>query len=234
MSEDARQASTIGARLEAFYELRATQWPTADLEAELRFEKALRAADLASGERLLDLGARGGALAECARRLGLDIAYTGLDLSDENVRKAAGLGIDVRQADVSKPLPVENDAYDCVVCLELLEHLTTPVSVLEEISRALKPDGRAVISVPNPYSWVEVYRELFGRPDTEGHLNGFTTPVMENLLALAGLRIAERLGTSIRIPRTLRLIPTNSILARSRIYVVRPSDHVTFAGRALW
>jgi SAM-dependent methyltransferase len=224
----------VGRRLEAFYELRANQWPAADPEAELRFEKALRAAELAPGERLLDLGARGGALAECARRLGLDIAYTGLDLSDENVRKAADLGIDVRQADVSKPLPVEDGAYDCVVSLELLEHLTSPVTVLEEIRRVLTPDGRAVISVPNPYSWVEIYRELFGRPDTEGHLNGFTTPVMENLLALAGLRIAKRLGTSIRIPRTLRLVPTNSILARSRIYVVRPSDRVVFAGRDLW
>jgi 2-polyprenyl-3-methyl-5-hydroxy-6-metoxy-1,4-benzoquinol methylase len=234
MPEDARSASTIGPRLEAFYELRANEWPAADPEAELRFEKALRAADLSSGERLLDLGARGGALAECARRLGLEIAYTGLDLSDENVSKAAALGIDVRHADVSKPLPVEDGAYDCVVCLELLEHVTTPVAVLEEISRVLKPDGRAVISVPNPYSWVEVYRELFGRPDTEGHLTGFTTPVMENLLALAGLRIAKRLGTSIRIPRTLKLVSTNSILARSRIFVVRPSDHVVFAGRDLW
>jgi 2-polyprenyl-3-methyl-5-hydroxy-6-metoxy-1,4-benzoquinol methylase len=234
MPDDARGAAGVDSRLEAFYELRANEWPRDDPEAELRFEKALRAANLAAGERLLDLGARGGALAECARRLGLNIVYTGLDLSEENVRKAAEAGLDVRQADVSKPLPVEDGAYDCVVCLELLEHLTSPVTLLAEISRVLKPNGRAVLSVPNPYSWVEIYRELFRRPDTEGHLTGFTTPVMENLLALAGLRIATRLGTSIRVPKTLRLVPTNSIFARSRIYVVRPSDRLVFAGRDLW
>jgi SAM-dependent methyltransferase len=155
-------------------------------------------------------------------------------LSEANVRNAAALGIDMRQANATEPLPVGDAEYDCVVCLELLEHLTSPVVLLEEIRRVLRPDGRLVISVPNPYSWVEVYRELFGRPDTEGHLNGFTTPVVENLLALAGMRIVKRLGTSIRVPRTMRLVPTNSIFARSRIYVARPSERVVFAGRSLW
>jgi hypothetical protein len=99
------------------------------------------------------------------------------------------------------------------------------------VRRVLKPTGRAVLSVPNPYSWVEIYRELSGRHDPEGHLNTMTTPVMENLLALAGLRVEQRLGTSVRIPRTQRLVSTNSILARSRIFVARPDDGVPFAGR---
>ena len=103
--------------------------------------------------------------------------------------------------------------------------------MLGEIRRVLEPQGRAVLSVPNPYSWVEISRELFGWPDTEGHLNGFTTPVMVNLLALAGLRLERRLGTSIRIPKTQRLISTNSMVARSRIYVARPAERVAFAGR---
>jgi SAM-dependent methyltransferase len=115
--------------------------------------------------------------------------------------------------------------------LELLEHLTIPLALLGEIRRVLTEDGRAVISVPSPYSWVEVARELRGRPDPEGHLNSFTTPVMENLAALAGFRIERRLGTSIRFPKTLRLVSTDSILARSRIYLVRPSHDLVFAGR---
>jgi hypothetical protein len=53
------------------------------------------------------------------------------------------------------------------------------------------------------------------------------------VLALAGFRLERRLGTSLRIPKTLRLMPTNSILARSRIYVARPAEQVTFAGRPL-
>src|SRR5207244_2955754 len=177
--------------------------------------------------------AKWGGLGECARSLGLDIEYTGIELDEENVRAAAERGLDVRRADVGEPLPFGDGAFDCAVCLELLEHLPEPLGLLAEIRRVLKPAGRLVLSVPNPYSWVEIYRELLGRPDTEGHLNGFTTPAMVNVLALAGFRLERRLGTSLRIPRTLRLLPTDSILARSRIFVARPAERVVFAGRSL-
>jgi hypothetical protein len=54
-----------------------------------------------------------------------------------------------------------------------------------------------------------------------------------NLLALAGLRLERRLGSSVQIPKTARLLSTNSILARSRIYLARRAERVTFAGREL-
>jgi 2-polyprenyl-3-methyl-5-hydroxy-6-metoxy-1,4-benzoquinol methylase len=221
------------AQLKAFYELRAREEPEIDREAALRFRKAIRAASFSPGERVLDIGAKWGGFGQGARSMGLEIDYTGLDLSEENVRKATELGLDVRLADASQPLPFDDPEYDCVICLELLEHLPKPIFLLGEIRRVLKPEGRAVLSVPNPYSWVEIYRELFRRPDPEGHLNSFTTPVIVNLLALAGLRLERRLGTSVQIPKTARLLSTNSILARSRIYLARRAERVTFAGREL-
>lgn len=220
-------------RLRAFYDARAAEEPATDPEALLRFDKALAAAVLRPGERVLDLGAKWGGLGVRAQERGIDIEYTGLDVSEANRSAAAARGLEVRQADVTKPLPVGDAAYDCVFCLELLEHLTSPVTLLEEIRRVLAPDGRAVLSVPSPYSWVEVFRELFHRHDPEGHLNAFTTPVMHNLVALAGFRVERTLGTSIRIPKTMRLISTDSILARSRIYVIRPAQQLVFAGRTL-
>jgi SAM-dependent methyltransferase len=221
---------TADERLAAFYEQRAAEEPATDPEALLRFDKAVAAAALRPGERVLDVGAKWGGLAS---RLPEGVAYAGLDLSEEHVRRAVEAGLDVRLADVTKPLPVEDAAADCVFCLELLEHVTAPLALLEELRRALTADGRAVVSVPSPYSWVEVYRELFGRPDPEGHLNAFTTPVMKNVAALAGFRVERTLGTSIRIPRTMRLVPTDSILARSRMYVLRPAERVVFAGREI-
>jgi SAM-dependent methyltransferase len=220
-------------RLKAFYDLRAAEEPAIDPEAVLRFDKALDASQLRPGERVLDLGAKRGGLGSRARDRGLSVEYTGLDVSEENVVAAASLELDVRRADVTKPLPVGDAEYDCVFCLELLEHLTSPITLLDEIRRVLTEDGRAVISVPSPYSWVEVYRELFHRHDPEGHLNSFTTPVIQNLVGLAGFRLERTLGTSIRIPKTLRLIPTNSILARSRIYVIHTTDEIAFAGRSI-
>jgi SAM-dependent methyltransferase len=225
--------SNVEARLRAFYDLRAGEEPARDPEAALRFRKALAAANLAGGERVLDVGAKRGGLAEHARRAGLDIVYTGTELSDENVELGREAGLDIRKADANQPLPFPDGAFDCVFCLEILEHLVSPLTLLEEIRRVLVDDGRAVVSIPSPYSWVEVARELFGIHDPEGHLNAFTTPVMQNVAALAGFRIDRKLGTSVRIPKTMRLIATNSILARSRVYVLRPATTVRFAGREL-
>jgi 2-polyprenyl-3-methyl-5-hydroxy-6-metoxy-1,4-benzoquinol methylase len=221
----------IERRLRAYYDARADEEPESDPEAALRFKKALRHAVLAPGARLLDVGAKWGGLGVFAREQGLSIDYIGLELSHVNIEKARALGLDVRAADVSRRLPVDDASCDSVVCLELLEHLPSPIELLIEFRRVLKPEGRVVISVPNPYSWVEVLREISRRPDTEGHLIGFTTPIMENVLALAGFRLDGRFGTSFRIPKTMRLISTDSIVARSRIYVAAPAERVRFAGR---
>jgi ubiquinone/menaquinone biosynthesis C-methylase UbiE len=225
--------SRIEAQLAEFYERRAREDPENDPEARLRFRKAIAAAGLASGERVLDLGAKWGGLAVSAREAELTVDYTGFDLSEVNLEAATKAGLIFIRGNVTEKLPFDDASFDCIFCLELLEHLTVPLALLAEMRRVLADAGRAVVSVPSPYSWVEVARELLGRPDTEGHLNSFPTPVMQNLAALSGFKAERRLGTSIRIPKTSRLISTNSILARSRMYVLRPAESVVFAGRTL-
>jgi SAM-dependent methyltransferase len=222
----------VQAILSRFYDRRADEEPERDPEALLRFRKALDVAALRPRERVLDLGSKWGGLGVAMREAGLDVDYLGLDLGALNVRRAGELGLEVREADIaSAELPVEDGSRDCVFCLELLEHLDSQLGLLHEIRRVLAPGGRAVISVPSPYNWIEIYRELRGRADPEGHLASLPTPVMINLLALAGLRIERRRGTFIRLPRTLRLIPADNLAARSRLYLVRIDDRAPFAGR---
>jgi 2-polyprenyl-3-methyl-5-hydroxy-6-metoxy-1,4-benzoquinol methylase len=225
--------SQINARLAAFYELRAAEEPARDPEALLRFRKALAASALQAGERILDLGAKWGGLASSIAAAGLRVDYTGFDVSEVNTGAAGEAGLTFVRGDASEDLPFGDASFDCVFCLELLEHVPFPLKLLVELRRVLVPGGRAVLSVPSPYNWVEVARELLGRLDTEGHLSSFTAPIMANLAGLSGFRVERRLGTSIRIPKTSRLIPTDSMLARSRIYVLRPTDDVVLAGRRL-
>jgi len=225
--------SRISAQLKSFYELRAAEEPARDPEALLRFQKALTAAELTSGERLLDLGAKWGGLASTIEATGVTFDYTGFDVSEVNAEAAAEAGLKFVRGDVSDALPFGAASFDCVFCLELLEHLTSALELLVEMRRVLADTGRAVVSVPSPYSWVEVVREISGRHDTEGHLNSLPSAIMRNLAGLSGFTIERRLGTSLRIPKTPWLIPTNSILARSRIYVLRPSDRTVLAGRTL-
>lgn len=223
----------VTAILARFYDRRAEEEPDHDPEAGMRFRKALALAGLRPGERVLDLGSKWGGLGLAIREAGPRVDYLGLDLGALNVRRAGELGLEVREADISGRLPLEEGSQDCVFCLELLEHLDSQIGLLQEIRRVLAPEGRAVISVPSPYNWIEILRELRGRADPEGHLASLPTPVMVNLLALAGLRIERRRGTFVRLPRTLKLIPADGMAARSRLYLVRPDDRAPFAGRTV-
>lgn len=47
-------------------------------------------------------------------------------------------------------LHFENDTFDCVLLLEVFEHLFSPYSVFKEIHRILKPGGSVIITYPNP------------------------------------------------------------------------------------
>jgi len=48
-------------------------------------------------------------------------------------------------------LPFANAQFDAVICLEVIEHVPDPVQVFSEISRVLKPKGKAWISMPFLY-----------------------------------------------------------------------------------
>lgn len=77
------------------------------------------------------------------------VHYIGLEYSEVAVQQANNRGLDVRQHDLSKPLPFSDLTFDVVVSLEVLEHLFDPEFVVKEIHRVLKKGGWALISVPN-------------------------------------------------------------------------------------
>src|SRR5688500_6497430 len=58
--------------------------------------------------------------------------------------------VKVAPLDISRPVP-ESEAYDAVVCLNVLEHIEDDVQALRHMHRALRPGGRVVLYVPaNP------------------------------------------------------------------------------------
>ena len=85
--------TAITARLKGFYELRAAEEPERDPEALLRFRKAIEAAGLRSGERVLDLGAKWGGLSASISAAGLALDYTGVDLSETNIEAGVAAGV---------------------------------------------------------------------------------------------------------------------------------------------
>ena len=105
------------------------------------------------GKRALDVGCGGGLLTEALAARGAEV--TGIDLADEalEVAKLHGLesGISARYRAISaEALAAEQPGqYDLVCCLEMLEHVPDPSSVLRAIAALVKPGGTVVLSTIN-------------------------------------------------------------------------------------
>lgn len=102
---------------------------------------------------VLDIGCGGGLAAEAMAARGAVV--TGLDGADK-LLKAAQLHADDNQIQVDYQLGMAEDwaaanpgRYDLVTCLEMLEHVPDPESVIAAISQALAPGGTAVLSTLN-------------------------------------------------------------------------------------
>ncbi|HUW99279.1 MAG TPA: bifunctional 2-polyprenyl-6-hydroxyphenol methylase/3-demethylubiquinol 3-O-methyltransferase UbiG [Acidiferrobacter sp.] len=114
-----------------------------------------------AGVRLLDVGCGGGLLAESLAKAGAHV--TGIDLAHEALLVARlhaaenGLSIDYREASVED---LGRDPacapFDVVTCLELLEHVPDPASVVRACAALVKPGGHVFFSTVNrtPKAWL--------------------------------------------------------------------------------
>ncbi len=96
------------------------------------------------GKTVLDLGCGGGFMAEALARRGANVI--GVDPVDAAVAAArahavaGGLAIDYRVGS-GEAIPLADRSVDCVVCVDVLEHVADIDQVLDEIARVLKPGG---------------------------------------------------------------------------------------------
>ncbi|MEW5739582.1 MAG: class I SAM-dependent methyltransferase [Myxococcota bacterium] len=96
--------------------------------------------------RMLEVGCGLGLFLEAARERGW--SPRGIDFTPAFVERARARGIEVECA---APLEATflDEQYECVLLLNILEHLYEPVEVLRQVFSALRPGGVVAIGVPN-------------------------------------------------------------------------------------
>ena len=137
---------------------------------------------------ILDVGCNAGAwLSECAtlyptaRLAGVEINPSGLEYARRNAPTA-----ELHQAGAEK-LPFPDASFDCVTCMEVLEHLPADLrpAAFREMRRVLRPGGRLILSVPHAgwFAWMDsnnvrhrlpwLYRRFIGRGKRDaGYVDG--------------------------------------------------------------
>lgn len=107
-----------------------------------------------SGKRVLDIGCGGGILADAMARqgaqvLGIDLASKALKVAQLHALEAGTQGVEYREIS-AEALALEQPAgFDVVTCMEMLEHVPDPSSVVRACAALVKPGGHVFFSTIN-------------------------------------------------------------------------------------
>lgn len=160
-SHDTAQASINAdqAEIDKFSALASRWW---DPESEfkplhainpLRLEWIQECAGSLAGRKVLDVGCGGGILSEAMARGGADV--TGIDLADKSLKIArlhgleSGVKVDYRKVPVEELAVEQPGQYDVVTCMEMLEHVPDPASIVRACATLVKPGGWVFFSTLN-------------------------------------------------------------------------------------
>lgn len=141
---------------------------------------------------LLDVGCGDGLLLDVARERGYRVQ--GTEPSEEGSRRTSARGIAVNAGDVLGA-PIGEDAFDVVVMVNVLEHVTSPGAFVSMAALLLRSGGELAVVVPRDFSLLQQQaRAVHSIPPwwvVSDHANYFTSTSLHHLLVRAGFVVTH-------------------------------------------
>lgn len=147
------------AEIKKFSDLASRWW---DKESEfkplheinpLRLDYIIKRAEGINGKKIIDVGCGGGILADSLAQKGASV--TGIDMGEAPLSVAklhqleSGQSVDYRHATAEQMAAEKPANFDVVTCMEMLEHVPEPGSIIEACSTLVKPGGDLFVSTIN-------------------------------------------------------------------------------------
>jgi len=132
---------------------------------------------------ILEAGCGWGTNLEALEAAGYEV--TGLDVSRKVLETLDRADRKLIEADLSQPLPTGSRTYDCVLALDVIEHIDDDCQAARQLGRLVKPGGRLLFSVP---ALPELFSEF---DDVQGHRRRYTPLSFRGSLEGAGLVVED-------------------------------------------
>ena len=130
--------------------------------------------------RILDVGCGTGANLKMLATFG---KAEGVDVSPQAVHFCHERGLESVKLGAIEHLPYEDDSFEVVTALDVIEHLDDDVGGLREIRRVLRPGGRVLVFVP-------AFMFLWGvQDDVSNHRRRYTLPGLLAAVEAAGFSV---------------------------------------------
>lgn len=107
-----------------------------------------------AGKRVLDVGCGGGILADSMARkgaqvMGIDLATKPLRVAELHALEAGTPAIEYREVSVEALAAEQPESFDVVTCMEMMEHVPDPSSIVRACRDLVKPGGWVFFSTLN-------------------------------------------------------------------------------------
>jgi 2-polyprenyl-6-hydroxyphenyl methylase/3-demethylubiquinone-9 3-methyltransferase len=160
-----------------------------------------------AGKKVIDVGCGGGILAESMAVRGAEV--TGIDMGEAPLSVArlhgleSGIKVDYQRITAEHMAEQHAGQFDVVTCMEMLEHVPNPASVIAACARLVKPGGTVFLSTinrnPKSYLFAIIGAEYVLRmlpKGTHDYAKFIRPSELEGWARQAGLKLRDLTGMS--------------------------------------